>query len=776
MTGPLEGVSVLELASGIAGPYCGMLLADLGADVIKAEPSDGDPTRGSPAFHVWNRGKRSVVADIRSEDGLRTIRRLASVSHVVIADLLPGQGEALGLDYEALAQENHALVYCHMPPFGDKGPHAHRPSDDALVAAVAGVTGRQPSYSGAPVFLTLPVSSYGAAMLAASAIAVALRVQERTGRGQKVTVSWVAGSLAMQTGSLVGAQEWLSPLGLAPLLHQPQGVVPVYRLYKAQDDWLFLACGNPTFWAKLCIALDKPELVADPRFENGPWGIVNAPDREALYNIIAPILAEKPRSYWLDYFDRADVPAAPVLTRDEFIDDPQVVHNGMRVELDDPSLGRTVQMGIPLQFARTPGAIRAAAPLLGQHTDEILRELAARQEPRPAAAERRDASFALEGVRVVDLTNYIAGSLCPMFLADYGAQVIKVEPLQGDSFRMFGLGFMGWNRGKRSIALDLGQKEGRRLLRELVAQADVVVENFRPGVAHRLGADYETLAQVNPNIIYCSIAGHGETGPYAAMPAFDPLFQARSGAMAAQGGRGQPPVYLDVAITDYSAALLATYGIAAALYERERSGCGQRVVTSLTAATIAGQSGSFIFYDGKPPELEGGPDFLGPSVACRCYQAADGWLFLSCRNEEQWRALADALGRPELAERQSWQTAAAAPAQDRVGQRLEAIFRTDTVKEWLDRLDGAGVPCAPIVGALDLLRDEHLLANDLITEHNHPQWGLIRQTGLLAKLSGTPGRLQGPAPNLGQHTDDVLAELGYDRQEVARLREERIVA
>ncbi|MGQ9571776.1 MAG: CaiB/BaiF CoA transferase family protein [Dehalococcoidia bacterium] len=775
MTGPLQGVSVLELASGIAGPYCGMLLADLGANVIKAEPPQGEPARASTSFHIWNRGKRSVIADPQTDEGRSTIRRLATVSHVVIADFPPGQAEALGLDYQALAERNPALVYCHMPPFGDRGPHAARFPDDALVAAVSGVTGRQPSYSGSPVFVTIPVSSYGAAMLAASAIAVALRVQKRDGHGQKLTISWVAGALAMQTGSLVGAREWLSPLGMVPLFRQPQGVSPVYRLYKAQDDWLFLACGNPTFWAKLCISLGKPELVSDPRFEHAPWGIANAPDREALYNIIAPILAEKPRAYWLEYFEKADVPAAPVLTRAEFIDDPQVVHNGMRVELDDPTLGHTVQMGIPLKFSRTPGAIRSPAPLLGQHSEEALPNPSARQEPHPAARAKSESGFALEGVRVVDLTNYIAGSLCPMFLADYGALVTKVEPLEGDTFRLFGLGFMGWNRGKRSIAIDLRQPDGQRLLQEMARQADVVVENFRPGVSQRLGADYETLARVNPRLVYCSIAGYGESGPYAARPAFDPLLQARSGAMAAQGGRGQPPVFLDVAVTDYSAALLGTYGIAAALYERERSGQGQRVVTSLTAATIAGQSGSFIFYEGKPPEPEGGPDFLGPSAVYRCYQAADGWLFLACRGEEHWRALAYAIGRPELAQPQSWPTAAAAPAQGPLGRMLEAIFRTDTLAKWLARLDSAGVPCAPIRGARDLLTDEHLLANDLIAEHEHPQWGLIHQTGLLVKLSRTPGHLGGRAPDLGQHTDEVLAELGYDQGGIALLRQRRIV-
>ena len=223
-------------------------------------------------------------------------------------------------------------------------------------------------------------------------------------------------------------------------------------------------------------------------------------------------------------------------------------------------------------------------------------------------------THALEGVRVVDLTNYIAGSLCGMMLADYGADVVKVESLEGDSFRTFGLDFTGWNRGKRSIALDLKREEGRRILRELAARADVVVENFRYGVAQRLGADYDTLAGQSPRLVYCTIAGFGVDGPRAEKPAFDPLFQARSGAMAVQGGPGQPPVFLSAAITDYSAALLATFGIATALFDRERSGQGQRVVTSLTNATIAGQSGSFVFYEGASPDQQGGADFLGPSA------------------------------------------------------------------------------------------------------------------------------------------------------------------
>ncbi len=774
--GPLSGVRVLELASGIAGQYLGQLLADQGADVLRVEPPDGGPVSAKtarPQSRVWDRGKRSAVADLTSDKGRDFVRRLALRADVVTSCFPPGEAEALGLDPASLLAANPSLVYVWLPPYGPEGPFAALPPDDALAGALGGIQGGQASESGDPVFVTLPLASYGAALLAASAIAAALVARERDGLGQQVTVSWLAGALALQTGSLVRAPQAVSPLAMTGLSRRPQGAIPVYRLYEAQDGWLFIACGNNVFFNKLCIALDRPELASDERFSNAPWGILDRANQDALYEIIAPIIASKPRQYWLDHFLEYDVPCAPVLSRRQYLEDPQVLHNGLRLELEDPELGRVIMAGPPITFCGTPGGVQGPAPRLGEHTDGALEAW----PPRRASGGPPAGEAPLAGVRVLDLTSYIAGSLCPMILADYGADVIKVESLEGDAFRTFGLGFLGWNRGKRGLALDLRSEEGREVLYRLARGADVVVENFRTGVTGRLGIDYERLAALNPRLVYCTLAGWGESGPYAERPAFDPLLQARSGAMAAQGG-DDAPVFLSVAITDYAAAHLGAYAVAAALLARARTGRGQRVVLTLTGATMAIQSGEFIFpAEGGSfgHEIIGGKDFPGPSAAYRCYRCQDGWVFVACTQEAHWRALAKAIGRPELAYPNAWPAAAMTAPRGGVANVIAKEMLATDVASAVRRLSARGVPCAPIVPLQEVLQHPQVRENAYVIQHQHPVWGVIEQTGVLAKLSRTPGRSQGPAPELGQHTDDILRELGYDGEEIAALRQRRVV-
>jgi crotonobetainyl-CoA:carnitine CoA-transferase CaiB-like acyl-CoA transferase len=686
-----------------------------------------------------------------------------------LIDTRPGNETELDLSYEQTIRTNPELIYCHLPAFGSTGPHARRYPDDSLVAAVSGLLGSQWSHRDGGVHLVIPIASYGAAFLASSSIAAALCEREQSGKGQKIEVSWLAGAFAMQTGSVMYHPDMFR---LFSGRMNPLGPIPVYRLYKAQDDWLFIACGNPTFWNKFALALERPEWVADTRYERAPWGI--APEhRDDLAEQIAAIIATKSREEWLRILHDSDVPCAPVTSRQEFIEHRQTIHNGMRVELEDPRLGATVQMGVPLRLYETPGQIKGPAPRLGQHTKDIEARIFSPSSPVSSLKSQVPGpSSPLQGVVVLDFASYIAGTLGPMILAQLGATVIKVESLQGDAFRSFGFGFLGWNQGKRGLAVNLNSAEGRTVVYDLVQKADVVVENLRPGATKRYGIDYPTLSRLNPKLIYATVTAFGSSGPDHDYPGFDPLLQSRSGIMRAQGGHGHPPFYLTCGICDYAAALLTAYGVTAALYARKRTGKGQHVETSLLNASMAVQSGNFISYPGRPDMENGAPDLWGTNAVYRIYPTADSSLFLAVVEPGHWGRLCEALNNPDLLRRYNLAQAQQEPVEGVVGQMLAAVFAGKTTVEWLTQLDSAGVPCAPVLALPPLFNDEHVAANELLTTHVHPQWGEVRQTGILTKFSRTPAVLPYVAPLLGQHTTEVLQELaGYKQEKIARLLE-----
>jgi crotonobetainyl-CoA:carnitine CoA-transferase CaiB-like acyl-CoA transferase len=769
MAKALTGINVLEFHSNLGAAYAAMLLAEQGADAIVVEPPGGAPERGTPHFHVLNRSKRSVSLDATSTDGKWSIAALVKSADIVITGTTPSRLRAQGLDYASIRKTNPDALVLNVPSFGSRGPEAEFDASDTLVAARAGIAGSQWARSGNPVPLVFPAASYSAGVLGASAAVAGLIAREHTGEGQELEVSLLAGALSLQTGGVLKHEKMTS------MYHGPQdplGPIPCYRLFEASDHkYLFVACGNATFWGKFVLGVDLPELVSDPRFENAPWGIPTE-HWQALKDILEPVIRTKPRDEWVKILREADVPCAPVMTRQEFIAYPQTAAIGMRQQVRDPILGDTVQLGVPVTLTATSGEIASAAPAAPHPNHHETFHHA----PHPVSAtnESRLVKGPLGGVTVLDFAGYIAGSYGPMILAQLGANVIKIENLEGDAFRSFGFGFLGWNQGKRGLAIDLNSREGLDIVYRLAEEADVLVENLRPGRMKRFGLDYDTLAKANPGLIYMSVNAFGNSGPDHNQPGFDPLLQARSGVMAAQGGPHHHPVYLTCAICDYGAAMLSAFGCILALRARQKTGLGQFCSTTLLQASMAFQAGEFIFYDGRPDMENGAPERRGASALSRAYQCRDGeWLYLSLDAPPQWRSLGEIFpSMPKL----TYEAAAREPEGGKLASTLTEEFQKLDRVDALARLAGAKIPATPVNHFRDLFSDPQIAANELLAELSHSQWGKVWQTGMLMKFSATPGRIERAAPLHGEHGEEVLREfLDYDAATVASLRSRGII-
>ncbi|MGH3321355.1 MAG: CaiB/BaiF CoA transferase family protein [Streptosporangiaceae bacterium] len=393
---------------------------------------------------------------------------------------------------------------------------------------------------------------------------------------------------------------------------------------------------------------------------------------------------------------------------------------------------------------------------------------------------------ALGKLRVLDLTQVMAGPFCCQLLADLGAHVTKVEPVgAGDharhamSFRMKGedsVSFLAVNRGKESVTLNLKSAEAREAFYRLARDADVVVENFRPGVTRRLGVDYPTLREVNPRLIYASISGFGQTGPYADRAGYDLIAQAMSGVMSVTGQPDGEPVKCGIPIGDLGAGLFAAVGILSAFIARQETGVGQHVDTSLFEAALAlsiWETAELWGTGGVPARFGSAHRFSAPYQALR---TRDGYLTVGANNQRLWERLCRTIGREDLMSDERFTTNTERLANREIlATELESVLKDATTDEWVDTLYEGGVPCGPIRNYKEVFEDPHTLARNMVVEMTHPVEGPVKGLGIPIKLSDTPGRVRAAAPLLGQHTDDVLARCGYTAEEIAALREKGAV-
>jgi len=390
----------------------------------------------------------------------------------------------------------------------------------------------------------------------------------------------------------------------------------------------------------------------------------------------------------------------------------------------------------------------------------------------------------LQGLRVIDLTQAMAAPYCTMNLADMGADVIKIEPPEGENTRTLGAvqknghsaTFLTMNRGKRGIAVDLKRPEGQEVVRRLAGTADVFVQNYRPGVVERMGLGWEDLARINPRLVYCSITGFGLTGPYGHRGGYDLIAQGMSGIISVTGDEDGPPAKAGVPISDLAAGLFGAYGILCALEHRDRTGQGQLVDTSLLEAALALTVWESVecWVTGRAPRPLGSAHRL--AAPYQALRASDGWFTVGANNDKLFQGLCRAIGRTDLLEDPRF-----ASRGGRLEHRhaligeIEKTTAGETRAHWLARLDTAGVPAGPINTYAEALADPHTLARHMVVDLVHPGAGDIKALGVPVKLSDTPGAVDRAAPLLGQHTREVLEELGYAEAQIAALRDRGIV-
>ena len=389
-------------------------------------------------------------------------------------------------------------------------------------------------------------------------------------------------------------------------------------------------------------------------------------------------------------------------------------------------------------------------------------------------------SIALDGVKVLDLTQIMAGPYCTMILADMGADVVKVEkPNGGDDTRRMGppfiegesAAFLGINRNKRSIVVDLRSDEGREIVMEMARRYDILVQNFRPGSLERMGLGYDQVRELNPSMVYCTISGFGVTGPYARRGGFDLVTQGMSGLMSVTGHPDSPPTKVGVPVCDLNAGMFAAIGILTAYINRLKTGEGQHVDTSLLEGGIAYTfwESAMYFATGTIPGPKGSAHRL--TAPYQAFETSDGYVNVGAANQANWERLCSAIEREDLVSDPRF-----VEPKDRMNNldaliaTLEQTFSLKSSDYWLDALEAAGVPAGPIYDIQQVYEDPQVRAREMIVETDHPVAGRTSNIGIPIKLSETPGRFQRPAPTLGQHTNEVLGELGRTDNDIAALR------
>ena len=788
-------IRVLDLSLGPVGGVASMVLADFGAEVLKLEPSGGDPWRSLAAASVWLRGKQSLVADLTQPDGQARLRELAQGADVVIASYKPGEAESLGADYAALSAANPGLIYCSITGWGPVGPYAQYPAYEGVVAAKSGRMtrfGEQLRRDG-PAYAAVRVASHAAAQAAVQGVLSALIARERSGRGQLVEASLLQGLMPYDPAQLLLTQ--LSGVGaLQPFFDdEPYSLPMLHYMPMPTADGRWIQPGNllDHLFLGFLGVIGLGAFLGKERFLGEPdsWSLEA---KEEMRDAILLRMQEKTVDEWMQIFrDSGDVAAEPYTSTVDALDNVDMLANGDVVTIEDPGIGSVRQVGPLGQLRRTPAVIERPAPGLGEHDGTAWPA----REPLIGAALPKGKP--LDGITILEFATIIATPLGLSMLADLGARVIKVEPIGGDPYRsMDGAGLLAvkTNAGKESICINLKDPEGQQLAQDLIRDADALVHNYRPGVTDRLGIGYEQAREINPSLVWVSANGYGPDSPGARRPSTHPIPGAAIGGALNQAGADVPPAVCnglaeirevsrllmqanEVNPDPNTAAVIASATLLGLLAER-RYGDGQAIFVNMLAANAYANVHDFVDYEGKPAQRLLDGEVFGTGALDRIYPAADGWVFLCLPLQLEWEAFCTAIDRADLAAEVRFADAAAREANDAaLADALRAVFAQRVAAEWEALLAPQGLGCVAVTeqGPGDFfVADPHVEANGFVRSATHARFGTVKRWGPVVVCDG--GRQEyGPGVLAGQDADSILAELGRDAAETRRLRDQGVV-
>ncbi len=783
----LEGIRVVELGQMIAVPWATRLIADLGADVVKIEPPEGDRARqrgpfpGGPdasqsgLFIHLNINKRSVVADLTKSSDVTRLHELLQEADLLLHDLPPDVADSVGLHEDELARQHPSLVTVSVTPFGRSGPYSRWAAEDLQLIHGGGWGWLTPGCSDESDLPPLkPAGQQAGFQIGFAAATIALGALDRalcTGEGEHLDLAGIAYISSMLEAGFIS---W-SYLNEIPGRTGSRILNP-WRIFEVADGRIFIVCVEDDQWSRLKEVMGFPEWSQMEIFDTQ----AGRADAEDLLHLWLGEWAAPQQVMDLFHLGQGKrIGFAPVNTIEQMLDDPHLRERGFIVEVDQPGLGKIALPGPVARLSKPWWSIREPAPSLGEHQDATF------TQPRSSdLVLEKSRSRPLEGVTVADFTWVWAGPFCTMHLAHLGAEVIKVESKQapdlGRRLPLFSVNheasvdsngyFNQWGQGKKSVTLDLSTVEGRAVAKKIATSCDLVVSNYATGVMEKFGLGYNDLMEVRPDVIVGVISGYGNYGPYRDYLGYGPTTAPLSGLSSMTGYEGGKPEEVGVSLGDPAAGIATAHLLIAALIARRRTGEGQFIDTSLWEATASSTVEGWTQHvlTGQQPDLYGNRDpIMAPHNLYRC-KGDDEWVAISCATEEQWHDLAAVLGLHDpkfesQTSRKKWEA--------ELDAHIEAWTVLRDKWEITRLLQSEGIPAMPSLDAQSLEGDPHLNDRGFIERLNHPVVGTLAHTGIPWLLRDCQNGVKSPAPMLGQHTDQILSSLlALGEDEIQQLR------